>query len=202
MINYTAIRSLDIRRHPFTWGFSREVFSSKIVAARIRRSFPMAGFEVYEYSNGNESLRLERLILDRTQLQSGLLHPLWGDFKAELTSPAYLDGLSEQLGRDLTACRVEVSLRRYNHRSWLAPHCDLPTKLATQLFYLNTSWRHEWGGCLRILRSFDPGDFVEEILPLLGSSVVLLRAEDSWHCVTPVTPSAPARLSVQASFFR
>lgn len=97
---------------------------------------------------------------------------------------------------------MEASVWRWGPGAQLGPHLDLPSKMVTQVFYFTVGWDAAWGGCLRVLRSHDPGSTVEELVPRLGSSSVIVRSDRSWHSVSPVTTAtAIPRLSLIVTWF-
>ena len=76
-------------------------------------------------------------------------------------------------------------------------------KLATHVVYFNSTWNQADGGRLRILRSADTEDVAAELLPIVGNSVVIVRSENSWHCVSRVVNhAASSRRSVTVTFYR
>ncbi|MDQ6795909.1 MAG: 2OG-Fe(II) oxygenase [Chloroflexota bacterium] len=131
------------------------------------------------------------------------LSPEWRALGADLGSAAYRRALGTLVGLDLQDLPVEVNLFHYGPRSLLDPHPDLPDKVVTHVLYFNDSWDREDGGCLRILRSSDDADFAKEILPLVGSSAVLVRSDNSWHSVPAVRPDVDrSRRSMTVTFYR
>jgi hypothetical protein len=127
----------------------------------------------------------------------------WQELGRQLASPAYREALGRLTNLDLRDAPLEVNLFHYGPRSLLEPHCDLADKIVTHVLYFNEAWDPADGGCLRILRSSNPDDFVTEIPPRVGSSAVLVRSENSWHGVPAVKPGvAHSRRSLTATFYR
>ena len=127
----------------------------------------------------------------------------WRALGEELASPAYREALGRLTGLDLSAAPFEANLFHYGPRCLLEPHQDLPDKIVTHVLYFNDDWDPANGGCLRILRSSDPDDFVAEVPPLVGSSVILVRSASSWHGVPAVERGvARSRRSLTTTFYR
>lgn len=131
------------------------------------------------------------------------LAPEWKTLGRELASPAYREALEKLTGLDLTDALFEANLFHYGPRRLLEPHRDLADKIVTHVLYFNDAWNPADGGCLRILRSPDLDDCVTEVLPIAGTSVVLVRSEHSWHGVPAVRPGVTrSRRSMTATFYR
>jgi Rps23 Pro-64 3,4-dihydroxylase Tpa1-like proline 4-hydroxylase len=129
----------------------------------------------------------------------------WSKLLGELCSPVYSSALGSLAGVDLSGAGLEVTCWLYGPGDWLGSHTDKADKIVTQVFNLNAQWEGTWGGCLRILRSADTRDVHAEIAPKANSSVVLVRSDRSWHCVTPVRAEANSLRSRQvltATFYR
>ena len=98
---------------------------------------------------------------------------------------------------------MDIGLRRYNLGHAHFPHTDEPNKVLTHLLFFNQQWSVDWGGCLRILRNSRPESVFQDILPLDRTSVVIIRSDNSWHMVTPLTcPESECRLALRVAFFR
>jgi Rps23 Pro-64 3,4-dihydroxylase Tpa1-like proline 4-hydroxylase len=145
-----------------------------------------------------------RPLVDRGGVVEGAFDGLsdgWPELVDQVISPTYRRVLGDLLTIDLVGTSIEARLCRYSHGCWMAPHTDNLDKVATQIIYFNPEWRYDWGGCLRLLRSNRSGDVASEILPLLGTSVILVRSDQSWHEVAPVSGGIRAtRLSLLVHF--
>lgn len=76
-------------------------------------------------------------------------------------------------------------------------HTDSKTKVITVLVYLNETW-DQAGGCLRVLRKgSDINDYVEEIAPLAGTTIIFRVTDNCWHGHTPVEGK---RQSIQMNY--
>ncbi|WP_344092713.1 2OG-Fe(II) oxygenase [Microbacterium deminutum] len=141
---------------------------------------------------------MRSLVVDSQVVTSaGELSEAWQDLGQLIVSPAYRARLGSVVDRDLDGLRLDASLCRYPPGCSLIPHTDREQRDTTHVVYLNREWRREWGGMLRILRSDDLEDVIEEVLPTLPTSVVMVRSDRSWHAVTPVASGVTAeRLSL------
>lgn len=180
-----SLRRAKWKTEPFVWAVV-DSFAPPAVATRLAQTFPTDGFASSERSNGapghSKSYRLESRILD---VNDDVNHgPDWHGFLAALRSGDYREAMSDAVGMNLRGLKLELSLWRYPPGGWLGPHTDKPDKVVTQVFNLNPGWRREWGGCLCILASDQEEDIIAELPPVLNSSVVLRRSQNSWHMVT------------------
>lgn len=131
------------------------------------------------------------------------LSPEWRSLGRDLASSEYRETLGKVIGVDLRGALLEVNLFHYGPRCLLEPHTDLADKIVTHVLYFNDAWSPADGGCLRILRSADPDDVAIEIPPLVGTSAILVRSENSWHGVPPVKRGvAHSRRTLTATFYR
>lgn len=121
----------------------------------------------------------------------------WRTFIAELSGPAYGAFIKRLFGE------INFRLRFQWHFCadgfYVLPHCDSAKKLASHLFYLNTSsdWRAEWGGETLLYpnnKPFDPRetrafeDFPESIKSnyLDNYSLIWSNTPNSWHSVETI----------------
>jgi hypothetical protein len=184
--------------HPFEWFSWRRVFSSVDVGRALRAEMPAAGFDEVRREEGDKQYRMSLRRLTPSGRAPGL-PPLWRRLRDELTSPSYRETLSTIVRKDLSTCEQEVVVWRYGPGCHLSAHPDEPTKVFTHILYLNEGWKRSWGGALRLLGP--AGGSHVEVEPALDRAVGILRTEESWHEVVPVTcRSAPDRMSVQVVF--
>lgn len=121
---------------------------------------------------------------------------LWRLLLTDLLDPRYRRDVARVLDQPV-ADAVEVRLVRHAQGDWLGPHTDRPDKIFSHIFYFNPGWRASWGGCLQILGSSDPTDIVDQVVPRLGASALLARADNSWHQVSAVAAEpVPERASL------
>ncbi|MBN4002990.1 2OG-Fe(II) oxygenase family protein [Nostoc sp. LPT] len=136
-------------------------------------------------------------------LEAPPFHPVWQTLIASLCSREYRTALEELTGLNLKNHHLQFAFTRMNSGHKGSSHVDNPaTVKLVQLLYFNEEWEHSWGGCLRILKNENPESVFQDVLPLLGSSVILMPDEKSWHTVTTVKPEAlRARLALKMTFF-
>lgn len=206
MLDLTRLNQQPLHKQPFHWGQINGLYSAEDAAAlastyphdAFKRVYGYGGEKDYEY----QARQLVEMGTGRIVHEQGL-SPAWRQLAQELIAPAYRLALSTLTDIDLRAAPMEVNVFHYGPKACLGPHPDLSDKLVTHILYFNESWNIEDGGCLNILRSANPQDVVAVIPPLVGNSAVLVRADDSWHCVSHVVDDCPAsRRSMTVTFYR
>ncbi|WP_334693063.1 2OG-Fe(II) oxygenase [Nostoc sp.] len=131
------------------------------------------------------------------------LKPVWNNLIVELRSSTYRYALEELTKLNLENHFLQFNFSRYNSGQRGTIHTDPPFASLVQIFYFNEEWNRDWGGCLRILKDENPQSVFRDILPLLGSSIIILPSENSWHTVTPVIPEVNrTRLTFVLIFFQ
>jgi hypothetical protein len=71
----------------------------------------------------------------------------------------------------------------------------------TEVTYFNEAWDEDEGGSLSILGSQNLTDVRASVPPIVGSSVVLVRSDNSWHAVPPVSKQSQiSRRSLALTF--
>jgi hypothetical protein len=205
VIDFDSIASAELHDTPYEWALVRHAIRPAQAAALID-TFPVDDFWRLRHDDGEKSYTYSaRPLVILGEERPASLSPLaapWQELAADLLSPRYRDALSRAIGGGLDGAPMEVAVWRWDEDAQLGPHLDMREKLVTQVFYLNAGWNPWWGGCLRILNSKDEADLFSEIPPLLGSSSVLVRSDDSWHCVSPVADTPVPRRSVIVTWFR
>lgn len=181
MIDAAAIRAGRMRSDPFRWTTLGSVVPGD-AAADLARTFPADGFVESARDGETKSYQLAA----RPIASQATLPEPWSLLVQGLRSDDYRVALEQLSGVSLAGVEPELTLWRYGPGCWLSPHVDKPDKILTHLFYFNPGWQRDWGGCLRILRSSEIDDVVDEVVPLAGESVVLVRSDASWHAVLPV----------------
>ena len=154
-------------------------------AEQLADEFPADGFRT---AGTSAKLFLVRSLVIDGQLPSAVrqLSAAWRQVAETIVDGDWVGRVGDVVGRDLTGLRIDASLCRYPPGCSLVPHTDRDIRDTTQVVYFNREWRPEWGGMLRILGSDDIDDVIEEVLPVLHSSVVMVRSDRSWHAVSPV----------------
>lgn len=193
MLDLAQLSRHRLRREPFEWAFIDEVFESRATAEELRDALPGGGFTERDPSSGASTEIVKGIYKGQTLVEGSeltaaarALPDVWKKLVEQLASHEYLAAMGKLTGRNLRECPVDVRLSKNGPEHWLEPHPDNERNIATHLMYFNEPWEKEWGGCLRILRSDDMDDVAYEIPPLLNTSVVLVRSDDSWHAVPPL----------------
>ncbi len=162
------------------------------VAAQLAADFPTEGYTRIDASGrteGKSYRNYSRPLSGPGDPADKDLSPLWAQLIDEVHSEEYRRGVARTLGRPVAAA-VEARLVRHVGGDWLGPHTDRPDKAFSHIVYFNPGWRAQWGGCLQILGSQDPGDVVAEVVPRLGASALLVPSADSWHQVGAVSAAS------------
>jgi len=222
MLNLQSIRNSAVQKVPYNWALIQNLLPPK-VNLELATSFPHAEFclsagDGYGYRWGkmlapSEDIPLmlksrdhrwrQRMTAGRLTSDLGHLSPTWQQLIKELWTSSYRAALAEMSGLDLKDCLMDIGLRRYNLGHAHFPHTDEPNKVLTHLLFFNQKWSVDWGGCLRILHNSRPESIFQDILPLDHTSVVIMRSENSWHMVTPLTcPESECRLALRVAFFQ
>lgn len=206
MIDLARIVAQPLLVEPYKWALIDSIFSPADGSA-LAESFPSDHFKTVRGYDGEKGYEYEARALigmgADAPSHSEYLSPKWQQLAAELLSPGYREAMSQLTGLDLSALPIEVNISHYPTRAWLGPHVDLPDKITTHVFYFNDHWNEQDGGCLTILRSSDESAVAVKIPPLTGSSVVLVRSDNSWHAVSRVgAGSRLSRRSMAVTFYR
>lgn len=168
-------------------------------ARELAAAFPLDAYTRLDTTarpHGKSYRNYSRVLAGPGRLTDDTLPRLWHDLLAQALTPHYRAAVAGVLGQQ-PASAVEVRLVRHARGDWLGPHTDRADKLFSHIIYFNRDWRPEWGGCLQILRSAHPSDVAAEVVPRLGASALLARADNSWHQVGAVTSDpAPERRSL------
>ena len=206
MIDLERIQQSKLNTEPYRWSHVDRLFKPPD-AERLARTFPSdhykfvsgyGGEKDYEY----EARELIAMGADKVSHASDLSDE-WRSLAEDFLSPAYREALSKLTGCDLSNAPLEVNVFHYGPGASLGAHSDLPDKVVTHVLYFNDSWDPKNGGCLSILRAKDPNAVFAQIPPIVGSSAVLVRSDDSWHAVSRVVNDTHvSRRSLTATFYR
>jgi hypothetical protein len=205
MINLDRISQSKIEVEPYQWALVDGLFSPSEAEA-LAGSFPRDHFKRLSHYGGDKDSEYEAraLIGMGAQVVSRPeeLRPAWLELARELLSPAYRAAISRVSGCDLSDALLEVNLFHYPAGGVLGPHPDLADKIVTHVLFFNREWDDRDGGCLHILRSANLQEIVKIISPIVGTSAVLVRSENSWHGVSPVIKTCRrSRRSLTATFY-
>ncbi|MFE6049873.1 2OG-Fe(II) oxygenase [Kitasatospora sp. NPDC056446] len=210
VIDIPALAGAELLRDPYEHAVLTRSFTDDASARALREEFTAAGFTRHERradtEGGKKYLMHNRtLVADGTPDPQGVaeLSDTWQRLVGDVLSEEYRAALSALTGTGLDDCAVEARMTRYARACWIEPHTDRPDKAVTHLFYFNRAWRAEWNGDLHVLRGPRLADCARRVPPLLGTSVVLVRSDHSWHGVPPVAEDCPEdRLALLVHFVR
>lgn len=222
MLNFQSIRTAAMQKAPYNWALIKNLLSTE-ASLELAVSFPYEEFrlsegEGYGYSWGkmlatSEDISLmlkssdnrwrQRMAQGRLTYDLGHLSNVWQQLIEGLWTDSYRKAIAEMSGLELNNCVMDIGFRRYKLGQLHHPHTDEPNKVLTHLLFFNQQWSEDWGGCLRILKDSQPESAFQDILPLSDFSVVIVRSDNSWHMVTPLTcPVSECRLALRVAFFR
>ena len=186
MLNIDAIRKGNMFDSPFRWGLIHDALPAG-TALQLAREFPRSGFQYRKHKLGRFCRRPLYVLPDSELRDVDDLSAGFRELAVELNSAEYRNALSELISVDLSNAPIEASFWRYDHAISFVPHLDLRGKIVTQVFYLNEEWPHKWGGSLRILHGNDIEDVAFQISPRSNVSTIVMRSENSWHGITPIS---------------
>ena len=206
MLELARISSAQLHTDPYRWAEIGELFRPGD-AHKLAETYPMDHFKKLAGKGGEKDYDYDARSLLRmgaaTASFAGSLSPAWRNLASDLASPGYRNAMSLLIGLDLSEAPLEVNVFHFGPGSSLGPHPDLSDKLVTHVLYFNSAWQPTEGGCLQILRSARADDVAREIVPLVGNSAVIVRADNSWHAVAPVIgTSHESRRSVTVTFYQ
>jgi SM-20-related protein len=206
MLELARISRAQLHTEPYRWAEIGELFRLAD-AQKLAETYPMDHFKKLAGKGGEKDYDYDARSLLRmgaaTASFAGSLSPAWRNLALDLASAGYRNAMSLLIGLDLSEAPLEVNVFHFGPGSSLGPHPDLSDKLVTHVLYFNRAWQPAEGGCLQILRSASADDVAHEIVPLVGNSAVIVRADNSWHAVAPVIgTSHESRRSVTVTFYR
>ena len=119
----------------------------------------------------------------------------WQDFIGELNDKRYNEFIKMVLNLENYTARYDWHIGIKGNA--VSPHIDAKPKLASHLFYFNTSpeWNQDWGGRTLILQSkktsvmnpsFDDFNEIISIENLDNKSLLFKNSESAWHGVEPL----------------
>ncbi|MHC5931656.1 2OG-Fe(II) oxygenase [Nostoc sp.] len=210
MLNLDAIRNGVMQEYPYQWIlFDNLIPKSQLI--ELRNSFPP--IEVFPkrekphhrpaivvYDDTEEFIDESR---KKNYYPSTSLSSIWQSLVEELHSSAYRESIAKLTGLNLEQQFISIFLSRLDPIV-NASHSDSEGIILSHLLYFGREdWETEWGGCLQILLNEQLESLFQEIPPRNGNSVVLVRSENSWHNVSPVSsPEASQdRLNILVRFY-
>jgi hypothetical protein len=206
MIDLSRISASHLETAPYRWAPIGRLFSPQDAAA-LASTFPQDHFKRLATYDGQKDFDYEiRCLLrmgERSISNVSRLSAAWQKLANDFLAPDYRAAMSSLTGFDLVDAPLEVNLFRYPPGGSHGAHPDHRDKIVTHVLYFNESWNDDDGGCLTILRSSDPRDIAMMVSPVVGSSAVLVRSDNSWHAVSRVAEQCrDSRLSLTATFYR
>ncbi|SRR5579883_34453 len=197
MLDFEVFQTGIIQEIPYRWLWFNNLIPDEEKLALIN-TYPQERFREEKGNYFWRAITSRGEVTPETQDFSSVWHRLIED----LWTPAYRCTLEKLTGLDLKDHFMTIGFAKHMPGFQGEPHTDKPYKSLTHLFYFNKEWLPQWGGCLRILRDNQVESTFQDIPPLLGNSVVLVRSDQSWHTVTPISPDvAQPRLTLQIAFW-
>jgi Rps23 Pro-64 3,4-dihydroxylase Tpa1-like proline 4-hydroxylase len=205
-INIDRIAKSQLEHEPYEWTMIDELFNP-FEAAEISRTYPCDHYKTVRGYDGEKGYQYEARLLvpmgEKEVAHSEKLSPVWQQLAHDLLSDEYRRAMSELTGIDLSSAPMEINIFHYGQGAWLGPHVDLKEKIVTHVLYFNSDWDTRDGGCLAILGSKNIDDLVFMIPPIIGNSSVLVRSNQSWHAVLPISEKCKtSRRSMTITFYR
>lgn len=198
LIDFDVLEKTPLQHDPYRYAVVPRSFRDDTTPHALSDTFAVDGFVRSERGPGAGPGK-HYLMNNRILISEGRRHEeavtslpeVWRQLVDDILADDYRAALTALTGTDLGDCRVEARMTRYSNGCWIQPHTDRPDKAVTHLFYFNDVWRPEWNGDLHVLRGPSMADCARRVLPLFGTSVVLVRSESSWHGVPPVSDDCP-----------
>jgi hypothetical protein len=189
ILDLDQIARQQLETEPYPWASIDRSFSMAD-AAELAAGFPRDNFKFVKGNDGEKGYEFAARSLIHIGATGpsapGGLSPAWQALVGDLLSAEYRSVLTRTTGVDLTSALIEANAVYYGPGAHLGPHLDLKEKVLSHVLYFNDTWDARDGGCLNILNSADPTDVRAEVLPLLGTSVLIVRSNRSWHSVPRV----------------
>jgi len=205
MIQFNRIAGHELESQPYRWAVIDGLFSPRDAAA-LAATYPRDHFKRLADYAGEKDFEYEARALvgmgESTVSRPEELSDAWQALAPDFLSPQYRAAMSTLTGIDLSQVLLEVNVFHYPPGGSLGPHPDLRDKIVTHVLYFNEAWDEADGGCLLVLGSKETGDVVRTVPPIVGTSAVLVRSDNSWHAVSPVVKSCwRSRRSLTATFY-
>jgi len=102
------------------------------------------------------------------------------DLLDELDSPAFEQVIERKFNVELKGKPKLFSLRGICRNKDGKIHTDSKEKIITVLLYINKPWTGK-GGRLRMLKSHNLNDYVDEVAPDVGTLLIFRRSDNSFH---------------------
>lgn len=185
---------------PYNWCSITDVFT-KTDQQELAATFPHDNYRTVIANKGRiQQFDIRPLIIDYDGVKPENFSPAWHRFLSYLRSPEYRQWLTAVTGIDTRELPVEASVFKYTRDCIMDAHTDLPLKVIGQVFYFNTEWAPEDGGSFCVLHSKNENDVHAKVLPLIGNSSIIERADNSWHSVDKTLTNKSRRCVVVAFY--
>lgn len=200
-VSLHAIRTATLHRQPWAYAVISDTFVNGLAMTDLVATYPTAGFRQVTQHDEHKQFIVEAR--NDVQLRD-LPDPCpWQHFLHQITGSGYRSAMQELTGLDLGQAVLKVAFYRYPPDAWFSPHPDDERKLVSHIFYFNPVWPDDAGGRLLIHSGKDANDVRSSVVPLVGTSVAVVRSDDSWHSVEPVNPGCGlTRQSLIAHFYK
>jgi len=106
--------------------------------------------------------------------------PPFQELLDEMDSPAFEQEVERKFNVDLKGKPKLFSLRGMCRNKDGRIHTDSKEKIITVLLYINKPWTST-GGRLRMLKSDNLNDYVDEVAPDVGTLLIFRRSDNSFH---------------------
>ena len=181
LFDYTWF-SKGAQTHPYRWHAASpgELLTAKH-SHQLSQTFPESGYIRLDESNRREGKTYRNFSLPLSGNECGL-SDVWQQFIKEVQSYRYRASVAQLLNQPI-AQALELRFVKHASGDWLGPHTDGPDKRFSHIIYFNRHWESSWGGTFDVLHQACPSAITKRIIPYLGSSVILERADNSWHQV-------------------
>jgi len=189
ILNTNKVAQVPLNETPYRYAKIRNMFETNLYN-QLCNEYPSVDFTHCETLSQAKtySMYMRQLFDSRKKnIKIDNLSECWSRFINELLSKEYQQALSHHTQKDLSQYAIEINCWQYPSGGWLSPHTDKPEKIISQLFYFNEQWQDAWGGEFRVLNSAEEDDIHEIIYPERNTSVILVRSNNSWHSVAPLT---------------
>lgn len=206
MLDYSVIQNAFLNDSPYQWVLFENLIPEKY-RFELMRHYPQKNFRECTRETGSDKKYkfLVRPVVDKGEpnYKRQDLSSTWQNLIEELCSPTYKCAMEKLTGLNLKNHLMDIGFFRFSSNHWVSPHTDKKSKTLTHLLYFNDQWDSQWGGHLRILKENKVESVFKEIPSLIHYSVALVRSEQSWHMVTPVSADVDqSRLTLQIEFWK
>ncbi len=108
------------------------------------------------------------------------INPAFQSLLDEIDSSVFEKAVEKKFGVDLQGKPKLFSLRGICRNKDGKIHTDSKEKIITVLLYINEPWTSS-GGRLRLLKSKNLDDYVDEVAPDAGTLLIFRRSDNSFH---------------------